>query len=88
VSDSLDSQDIAEGRKYRPEFDKKIDEIIKVEHSQHLIFELRLKGQTGKNIQVQQVFVRISHPKKWKRSFQSSSINKDLFYSYYDKRYC
>jgi len=76
VSDSLDSQDIAEGRKYRPEFDKKIDEIIKVEHSQHLIFELRLKGQTGKNIQVQQVFVRISHPKSGREVFKVAQLTK------------
>jgi len=76
VSDSLDAQDIAEGRKYRPEFDKKIDEIIKVEHSQHLVFEFRLRGQTGKNIQVQQAFVRISHPKSGREVLKVAHFTK------------
>jgi len=62
VSDSSDPQSIAEGRKYRPEFGKKVDEVVRVEYSQQLLFEFRLRGQTGKNIQVQQAFLRISHP--------------------------
>jgi len=59
VSDSQDQLDLAEGKKYKPETGKKVEEIVKVEHSQHLTLEFKLRGQTGKNIQVQQSFLRI-----------------------------
>jgi len=60
VADSQDVADINEGRKYRPEFPKKVDEVVKVDGTQHVYVDYKVKGQTGKALQVQQAFIRIS----------------------------
>jgi len=58
VSDSKD--ELTEGKKYKPEHGKAVSEVIKVGAHQHLYFEFKVKGQTGKSLQVQQTFVRIT----------------------------
>jgi oligosaccharyltransferase complex subunit delta (ribophorin II) len=63
VSDSENSQDPIEGRKFNIESEKKIDGIINVEEFQYLSFSFKVKGQSGKSIQLQQTFLRLSNEK-------------------------
>jgi len=64
ISDSADSQDVAEGRKYRPEFPNAVDSKVTAEHFHHLTFTFKLKNQgTGKAVQPHQVFTSIGNSK-------------------------
>lgn len=63
VSDSQDAQEIAEGRKFSVEFGKSAEGVT-VDDFQHLYVNFKLKSQSGKSIQAQQVFVRISNEKR------------------------
>lgn len=61
VSESQDAQDIAEGKKFSPEFGKAVAEPIAVNEAQHLIVNFKVKSPSGKSIQAQQVFLRIAN---------------------------
>jgi len=60
VSDSEDSQDLAIGKKYKLDVGKKLSETIKVDYSKHLFVDFKVKGQSEKNVEVHQAFVRVS----------------------------
>jgi len=59
VADSEDA--ISEGRKTRLESGKQLSSPLKVEHFQHVFVDFKVKGQSGKNIQVHQAFLRLSN---------------------------
>jgi oligosaccharyltransferase complex subunit delta (ribophorin II) len=61
VSESEDSQDLASGKKHKVDAGKKIDGVVKAGQSQHLFVDFKVKGQSGKVVQVQQAFVRLTN---------------------------
>jgi len=62
VSDSQDTQDLAEGRKYKVDYPTSLDHALTVESFQHLLFTFKLKNQgSGKSLLPQQVFVTLSN---------------------------
>jgi len=69
ISDTTDSVDISAGKKHKLDFGKKLSAGIKVEAYQQLYFEWKVKGSTGKNVQVQQAFVRVSNEKLGREYF-------------------
>jgi oligosaccharyltransferase complex subunit delta (ribophorin II) len=60
LTDSEDFAELTDGKKYKPEFPKRVEEVLKVDGAQHIYVEYKVKGQTGKALQVQQAFVRLS----------------------------
>jgi len=63
ISDSTDSIDIQEGRKHSVEFGKTLDTLVKAEYFQHIYLDFKVKGPSGKELQVQQAFVRLFNQK-------------------------
>lgn len=61
VSASGDSGDIGSGKKYKATFNKQIDEVVSLKTGEHLFFQFKLNSASGKAIQPQQVFIRISN---------------------------
>jgi len=62
VSDSADSHDVAEGRKYTSEHPNAVDSKVTVEPFHHLTINFKVKNQaTSKSIQPHQAFVSIGN---------------------------
>jgi len=81
LSDSQDSQEIAEGRKFKCEYPNAIDEILLVEHFQHLYLDFKVKSKTtGKPISVHQTLLKIYNTKN-QQEFYAVATNTGKQYS-------